>query len=95
MLYLLAVSFLVEYHIYSNIPAAGLAFQPKKKGGIIGEAGILERWDYFFNALMSSLRVPFHKQKTLKNMSVANQSMQFEEGSKRMFQKNNKAQALH
>ena len=66
-----------KYRIYSDIPAAGLAFQPKKKGGIIGEAGILERRDYFFNALMSSLRVPFHKQKTLKNMIAANQSEKY------------------
>ena len=29
-----------NYRIYSNIPTAGLAFQPKKKGGIIGEAGL-------------------------------------------------------
>ena len=55
------------YRIFSNIPAAGLVFQPQKKGGIIREAGILERRDYFFNALKSSLRIPFQQKKALKN----------------------------
>ena len=41
--------------IFSNIPAVGLVFQPKKK------AGLLERWDQFSNALKSSLRIPFQQ----------------------------------
>ena len=38
--------FQIKYHIYSNIPVAGLAFQPKKKrqdywtGRYIGEVGL-------------------------------------------------------
>ena len=51
--------FIKVYRIYSNIPAAGLAFQPKKKCEIIRKAGILERRDYFFNALKSSLSLSF------------------------------------
>ena len=54
------------YRIYYNIPAAGLAFQPKKKVGIIRDAGILKRLDYFFIALKSSLRIPL-QQKGLLN----------------------------
>ena len=57
--------------MHSNIPAAGLACHLRKNGGIIRKAGILERRDYFFNALKSSLRIPFQQNKALK-MIVAN-----------------------
>ena len=37
------------YRIYSNIPAAGLAFQPKKK------AGLLERRVYWRGGIIFSM----------------------------------------
>ena len=46
------------YHIYSNITAAGLAIQPRRKGGLlekgyIGDVG-------FVNAFRTSLSITFH-----------------------------------
>ena len=54
----------LKYRIYSKIPAAGLAFQPKKKSGRTREVGILERRDCAFNALKSGLRIPFQQKES-------------------------------
>ena len=56
--------FAFSYCIYSNSPASGLVFQPKKKGRILREVGILERWDCAFNALKPSLRIPIQQQES-------------------------------
>ena len=44
----------ITYRTYSDIFAAGLAFQPYNKVGISREACIFERLEYFSNALKSS-----------------------------------------
>ena len=87
----------IEYRIFSNIPAAGLAFQPKKN------AGLLERWVYWRGGIIFSMPwclawgYRFTNKRLLKIWlwQIRVKNMQFEEGSKRMFQKNDKAQALY
>ena len=49
------------YCIYSNFPDAALAFDLKKKGMIIREAGILERRYCALNAFKSGLKMCFQK----------------------------------
>ena len=61
------------------------------------KAGFLERQGYFFNALKSSLKIPFQERTALKN-DRGNQSKKHnlkKVQNDKIFQKNNKTNAIH
>ena len=95
-----------KYRIYSNIPAAGIAFQLIKKDRIMREAGVLERQNYFFSPLKYQDTVLNKKDccrvntsalkcKFLKILKVANRSEKQFENGRSIFQQINKEKALH
>ena len=63
---------LTKYTVFTLIiPLHDWRVKLRKKGGIIREAGILERRNYFFNSLKSSLRIPFQQQRLLNKNQIS------------------------